>query len=215
MQYGVFSDIHGDLKALIAVWKAFEKWGLTEGGRPVFNAGDNVGYGPAPEECVQFLRARPNVVCVRGNYDKNVALFPEREEEYRKRWGQPRPDKLAAIGHDSETISAEARQWLLDLPGEVEVTLEGVPLLMTHYSPSSKHGLGRWTPDAQLREIAGHTRAKVVLCGHTHSAFVRSVGGVLWVNPGSAGRALDRRPHCAILTLEPGHAPAARLKTAL
>ena len=214
MQYGVFSDVHGDIRDLSAVWKAFEEWGLAGGDRPIFNAGDNVGYGPAPEECIQFLRARPNVVCVRGNYDKNVALFPEREAEYHKRWGRTRPDKLAALRRDSYALSDGARQWLLDLPGEAEVTLEGIPLLMTHYSPGSKQGLGQWTPDGQLRDIASRTQAKVVLCGHTHSAFVRSAGGVLWVNPGSTGRALDRRAHCAILTLEPGRAPAARLKTA-
>ena len=212
MQYGVFSDVHGDLKALKAIWRALEEWGLTD--RPVFNAGDNVGYGPAPEECVEFLRARPNVVCVRGNYDKNVALFPEREDEYRKKWGRVRPEKFAAIRRDSETICKESRRWLLELPGEVELTLDGVPLLMTHYAPDSKQGLGRWTSDGELRELARRTEAKVVLCGHTHSPFVRDVGGVLWVNPGSAGRSVDRRTRCAVLTLEPGRPPAARLAAA-
>ena len=212
MQYGVFSDVHGDLKALKAIWRALEEWGLTD--RPVFNAGDNVGYGPAPEECIEFLRARPNVVCVKGNYDKNVALFPEREDEYRKKWGRVRPEKLAAIRRDSAAITKASREWLLELPGEVELTLDGVPLLMTHYAPGSKQGLGRWTSDGELRELARRTEAQVVLCGHTHSPFVRDVGGVLWVNPGSAGRSVDRRARLAVLTLEPGRAPAARLAAA-
>ena len=97
----------------------------------------------------------------------------------------------------------------------MELTLDGVPLLMTHYAPGSKQGLGRWTSDGELRGLARQTEAQVVLCGHTHSPCVRDVGGVLWVNPGSAGRSVDRRVRLAVLTLEPGRAPAARLVPAL
>ena len=48
----------------------------------------------ALKSAFEFLRARPNVVCVRGNYDKNVALFPEREDEYRKKWGRVAPGEV-------------------------------------------------------------------------------------------------------------------------
>ena len=103
VQYGVFSDVHGNLSALEAVWSDFGAAGLTD--QTIFNAGDVVGYGESPEACVRFLRARPTVVTVRGNYDKNVALFPEREAEYRKKWGKARPEKYDAIRRDSEAIS--------------------------------------------------------------------------------------------------------------
>ena len=210
MQYGVFSDVHGNLRALEAVWSALKAAGLTD--RPVFNAGDVVGYGDAPEACVRFLRDRPNIVTVRGNYDKNVAAFPEREAEYRKKWGRSRPDKYEAIRRDSEAIMEETRLWLADLPAEVETTLDGVEALMTHYAPGLKEGLGSWTSDARLAELAETTEAKVVLCGHTHTPFVRNVGGVLWVNPGSLGRSWDGRFRYAVLTLAPGQPPTAQIK---
>ena len=210
MQYGVFSDIHGNLTALGAVWPGLEAAGLT--GRPVFNAGDVVGYGDAPEACVRFLRARPGIITVRGNYDKNVAAFPEREAEYRKKWGKSRPEKYEAIRRDSAAITGETRQWLADLPGEVELTLDGIAVLMTHYAPGSKEGLGSWTTDARLGELAKTTTAQVVVCGHTHTPFVRNIGGVLWVNPGSLGRSYDGRFRYAVLTLLPGQPPAAQLK---
>ena len=212
MQYGVFSDIHGNLEALEAAWRALEAQGLTD--RPVFNAGDTVGYGPQPEACVRFLQSHPNTVSVRGNYDKNVALFPEREAEYRRKWGRERPEKYEALRRDSAAISGSVRRWLFALPGEVELTLDTFPVLMTHYAPGSKEGLGLWTPDARLRELAQTTTAKVVLCGHTHTPFARAIGGVLWVNPGSLGRSVDGRVRYAVLTLEPGRPPAARLQTA-
>jgi putative phosphoesterase len=211
VQYAVLSDIHSNLAALEAVWRAVETAGLTD--RLVLNAGDTVGYGPNPEACVNFLRGHSECVSVKGNYDKNVALYPEREAEYCKKWAGSRPDKLDAIRRDSEAISAKTRRWLLDLSAEISVTLDSFPITLTHYSPGSKEGIGVWTPDARLAELAETIDAKVVVCGHTHTPFVRSVGGILWVNPGSAGRDLDGKYRYAVLTLEPNRAPTAELKS--
>lgn len=211
MQYALFSDIHGNLAALQSVWNAVQIAGLAD--RPVLNAGDTVGYGSDPEPCVNFLRARPDCISVKGNYDKNVALFPEREAEYRKKWGASRPDKLAAIRRDSLVISDETRRWLSDLPTEVGLTLEDVPIVLTHYSPGGKEGIGTWTPDARLIELAANTDAKIVVCGHTHTPFVRQAGGILWINPGSLGRSGDGQYRYAILTISPGLPPSAELKT--
>ena len=211
MQYAIFSDIHGNLAALESVWNALETAGLTD--RPVLNAGDSVGYGPEPEACARFLREHSQCVSVKGNYDKNVALFPEREAEYAKKWSRSRPDKFKALREDSKAISETTRRWLLNLPAEVTLALSDVSVFLTHYAPGSKEGLGTWTPDARLAELAANTDAKVVVCGHTHTLFVRKVGGILWVNPGSLGRSVDGRSRYAVLTLAPGLPPAAELKS--
>lgn len=212
MRVGIFSDIHGNLSALEAVWAALEVDGLADG--LVLNAGDTVGYGPDPEACVRFLRERPNVIGVKGNYDKNVALFPEREAEYRKKWAKTRPEKFAAIQTDSQAISEETRHWLSALPAEVSLIADGFPLLITHYSPGSKVGIGSWTSDADIAEMAQNTDARVVVCGHTHMDFAKEIGGVLWVNPGSLGRSIDQQMHYAVLTLTAGQPPSAALKIA-
>lgn len=210
MQYALFSDIHGNLAALRSVWSALELAGLT--GRPVLNAGDTVGYGLDPEACVQFLQERPQCVSVRGNYDKNIALFHEHEAEYRRKWGNLRPDKFEAIKRDSAATSKNARRWLMDLPVELALTLDGLQTVLTHYSPGSKEGIGTWTSDTRLAELATETDAEIVVCGHTHTPFVRRIGGILWVNPGSLGRDRDGKYRYAILTLEPGQPPSAALK---
>lgn len=209
MQYAVLGDIHGNFAALQTVWRELEAAGLTD--RTILNSGDSVGYGDFPEACVEFLRKHTEIISVRGNYDKSVALFPERDGEYRKNLAKSRPEKLEAIRRDSAAISEISRHWLLDLPREVELTLEEVPLLITHYAPGRKEGLGSWTPDYRLNELAAQTSARVVVCGHTHTPFVRSVGGVLWINPGSLGRSFDGQHHYAILTLESGLEPSAAL----
>lgn len=201
MRIALFSDIHGDLAALTRVWEAIEREGLDC--LPVLNAGDNVGYGSCPEECVRFLRCRPNIVCVRGNYDKNVAAFPRREEDYRRRWKRQRPEKYDALRDASDAITEDTRTWLADLPKESRMIVGGWTILLTHYSPSSKEGLNPWTPDDELSAHAKIARADVVACGHTHMAFARRVDGTLFVNPGSVGRTWRRKATYAILTLDP------------
>ncbi len=209
MLMGLISDIHGSLDALRRVWDALAQRGLTES--VVLNAGDNVGYGDDPQGCIDFLRAHPNILTVQGNYDRNVARFPEREEEYRKKWGRTRPAKFEAIKRDSALISLDARAWLLALPREHTLDLGGVTLLLTHYAPQSKEGLGLWTSTARLALLAAQTPATVVVCGHTHSPFARTAGGTLFVNPGTVGRAFSSTPAYAVLSLNSLSAPDALL----
>ena len=211
MQYAILSDIHAHLPALQAVWSRLEAAGLAD--RPVLNAGDSVGYGADPEACVRFLRGHSNIVTVKGNYDKNVALFPKREAAYRLKWGLLRPEKFGTLRESSAAITDETRYWLSDLPVEVSVTLDTVQVIMSHYSPGSKEGIGTWTPDSRLKELAKNTKAKIVVCGHTHTPFVRRVGGILWINPGSLGLSRDDGAfRYAVLTLEPGLLPSAELR---
>jgi putative phosphoesterase len=205
LEIGVFSDIHGNARALTAVWDALVARGIAD--HPVLNAGDNVGNGDQPEACVAFLRAHPNIVCVQGNYDKNVARYPERHEEFARKWARSRPDKLKALADGSAAISEESRRWLARLPAEARVTIEGVRIMITHYSPGEKAGLGPWDSLGRLSVLAAKADAEVVVCGHTHAAFVREAGGVLFVNPGSAGAAHRHHPY-AILSVENGRASA-------
>jgi len=63
MKILVLSDIHANYTALQAVLEdagdVDELWCL----------GDLVGYGPDPNECVDCVRAQPNLVCLLGNHD--------------------------------------------------------------------------------------------------------------------------------------------------
>jgi predicted phosphodiesterase len=67
MRILVISDIHANRTALEAV--------LADAGEvdATWCLGDLVGYGPDPEQCVEIIRAIPNLLCVRGNHD--VALI--------------------------------------------------------------------------------------------------------------------------------------------
>lgn len=70
MRIGIFSDIHANLEALNAVMAAFEEENIDE----YLCAGDVVGYGASPNECVDTVRSKTEHV-VLGNHDAAVAGF--------------------------------------------------------------------------------------------------------------------------------------------
>lgn len=68
MRIGIFSDIHANLEALTAVMAAFEDENIDK----YLCAGDVVGYGASPNECVDLVRSVTDQV-VLGNHDAAVS----------------------------------------------------------------------------------------------------------------------------------------------
>ena len=52
MRYGIFADIHANLEAFTVVIKELKKREVSR----FVCAGDIVGYGPNPEECISLIR---------------------------------------------------------------------------------------------------------------------------------------------------------------
>jgi putative phosphoesterase len=90
-------------------------------------------------------------------------------------------------------------------PEEARLELAGARLAVVH---GHRWGAGP-RPDELL---AAYPDADVIIFGHTHEPLVERRGRALLLNPGAAGPARPGRPPTvAVLTLEPGRAPAARL----
>ncbi|MFA5059910.1 MAG: metallophosphoesterase family protein [Candidatus Omnitrophota bacterium] len=64
MRYAIFSDIHANLQAVESVLAELKKEKIDG----YFCAGDVVGYGANPHECIGIVRDL-NTVCVAGNHD--------------------------------------------------------------------------------------------------------------------------------------------------
>jgi diadenosine tetraphosphatase ApaH/serine/threonine PP2A family protein phosphatase len=67
----VLSDIHGNLKAVLAVLRDSEHRGVD----CLYNLGDTLGYGPNPVECLNIAMRMP--VVLKGNFDHAVISTPE------------------------------------------------------------------------------------------------------------------------------------------
>lgn len=175
----VFADLHGNTFALEAFLAAI----APERPDLVVNLGDIASGGVDPRGTLDRLRARPEIVTVRGNHERQLLDLP--------------PDRLSAsdllaLGQ----LDDADREWLRSLPTRVEV-LPGV--LAFHGAPADDlcylletvepTGLREASDDEVLQRLGDDAgRYAVYLCGHTHLQRARRLpDGSLVVNPGSLG----------------------------
>jgi predicted phosphodiesterase len=147
--------------------------------------GGDVLPGPMPREALELLLALDiPAQFIEGNGDREVvALMRGQEtggvpEQIREmiRWTARQLDREheRVIDHWPKTIR-------LDIPG-----LGGV--LFCHATPRNDTEIFiRSTPDNRLAPIFEGLGASVVVCGHTHMQFDRTIGDVRVVNAGSVG----------------------------
>ncbi len=170
MRVAAISDIHGNLPALEAVLAEIDAEGVDE----ILVCGDTA-HGPWPAEVVDLLVDR-GARCVRGNADREVIA---RSDRY---------GPLAAWSADrlGESRLAVVSGWPLTLEATVD---ELGSVLVCHSTPTSEDPIyTRLTPDAELAELLGPVSADLMLCGHTHMQYDRTLSsGLRVVNPGSVG----------------------------
>lgn len=67
MKYAIMADIHANVEALWVVWEDIQR----QGADAVYHLGDLVGYGPNPNETVEFIMNK-GIEGVMGNHDEAV-----------------------------------------------------------------------------------------------------------------------------------------------
>lgn len=175
MRVAALSDIHGNLPALEAVLADVER----EDVDAVVVGGDSFS-GPWPAEVVDLL-ASVEARIVRGNADRLDA-----GRELGGDLGAWNEERLGA--GRAATAAAWPLTLELDVPGLGSV-------LVCHSTPSEDEPIyTRITPDAELVALLGPVERDVLLCGHTHMQYDRTLSsGLRVVNPGSVGMPYEGR----------------------
>jgi len=203
MRVLIISDIHGNLTALDTVLEDAKADYDT-----VWCLGDLVGYGPDPNECVERVRALPNLVCLVGNHDKaaiggiDINAF--------------NIDARMAIAWTQRALTEETRDYLNNLP---EREIHGHYTLV-HASPRQpvwEYILDRHTAEQNF----AYFNTMFCLVGHTHIPvrYIAMDGDVvdmrpnydellelgperLIINPGSVGQPRDSNPDSSYAILD-------------
>jgi len=190
-------DIHGNLPALDAVLAELE---ATPPDAVV--VGGDIAAGPMPVEVLARLGGLPwPVHFLRGNADRFVVMgydgtIPEELLEH----PLYRADAWAAT-----LISRADRDWLEALPPLVRLGLDGAgEVLFCHATPrSDEERVSVFATDERLAEVMALDPARLLVAGHTHRQFDRTVGERRMVNAGSVGRPYEHRPGAYWLWLGP------------
>jgi predicted phosphodiesterase len=205
VRYGVVADVHGNLHALDAALTFLS----TQGVDAYLCAGDLVGYGPFPDECVHRVLDLPGR-CVAGNHD--LILL----------------DRLA----DDRCIplAQASLRWTRRVVGkEARTRLSRPPLLATVADVALAHGS---VADPQEYVVttaqaltclaalpAAAPGARVLIVGHTHrplavsrlrGTLLRGGTGAVTVprddvtllNPGAVGQSRSRDARARVVVLD-------------
>jgi predicted phosphodiesterase len=197
MRYGVLSDVHANAFALRAAVERLKAAGVDEW----LCAGDIVGYGPQPNECVDLL-AGLGARCIAGNHE--LLVLGRLPLDRSGRLARETTPRTRAVLRD------DCRSYLAALP----TTLQVPGLFLAHGSMTDP---ARYVtqPAQATRELAELARvdpqARVLVLGHTHRPWMADEAGNtvpaapgratafpptdrLLVNPGSVGHSRQNEP---------------------
>jgi len=204
MRIALLSDVHGNLPAFEAVLADVDSAGVEE----IWCLGDLVGYGAAPDACVELARSRCDLTLA-GNHDMvvtgeiDIADFSS--------------SAAVAAEWTREHIGAEALEFLKALRPEQAERAIG----LYHASPRDpvwEYVLSTWQADECMEAM----QPRVGAVGHSHVALwfrrdgegqvdgsqaedglEQDLGEGEWLlNPGAVGQPRDGDPRAAWLLLD-------------
>lgn len=151
MRYAIVADIHGNLVALQAVLEHIAVGGPVE---EVWCLGDVVGYGPAPNECIQLFRSYSHI-CIAGNHDWAATGRLDASDF--------NPEAKAAVLWTVSQLSAESRAYLEAL----QQTVVKGDFTLAHGSP--RDPLWEYVISERAASLSfEHFQTRFCLIGHSH-----------------------------------------------
>jgi diadenosine tetraphosphatase ApaH/serine/threonine PP2A family protein phosphatase len=204
MKIAVLSDIHSNFQALEAVTKDAQVWGASE----YLVAGDVVGYGANPNECIDLLKGLA-VSSIAGNHDWGVI-----EKTSINHFNYVARE---AVIWTRKKLSAESRRYLESLP----LTLTAGEISISHANFASPESWEYVLTLPQARKEFRGFSSLLGVIGHSHQPFIVRASvkeglaeqvrkeSVKWgmdsrylVNAGSVGQPRDGDPRACYLRVD-------------
>jgi len=195
----ILSDLHGNSAATAAVLADID----AHTPDAVVCLGDLVGYGAQPNETIDLIRSR-GIPTIMGNYDDGVGF--DRDDcgcAYKDAAERERGQR--SLMWTRSVVTDHRKAWLRSLAPELRREIHGVRIRLVHGSPRRMNEyLFADRDPASLARIARTAGCDVLLFGHTHIPWSRTIEGVRFVNTGSVGKPKDGDPRAAwvLLTVE-------------
>ncbi len=193
----IITDIHGNLSALEATFKAIDEIGVDA----TYCGGDLVGYGPHPNEVCRLIEDR-GIPTIYGNYD--YAIARELDDcgcayvtQHDRELGQ------RSVAWTLAHTDQRSKDFMRTLPFDLRFELGSRRIRLVHGSPRKVNEYLFEDKPARLYErLAGLAECDVLVFGHTHKPWIHTYGGIPFVNCGSVGKPKDGDPRAGFAILE-------------
>lgn len=181
---GLFSDVHGNYHALIAILSLFKERGCCE----LIHTGDVINIGPKSRECLDLLLSQPNITLLLGNHDRDFIL-----NEYQQKAFSHVPEEYKSFVFN--TLTEGHRKQMAQFPLVVKRVLGGRNVAFTHYAfnpqadPLKTYPFRKFVHPVSVEQFNGifaDLDCDVVFFGHEHSPCDLQ-GDKLYVDVGSVG----------------------------
>jgi putative phosphoesterase len=174
MRTAALYDLHGNLRALEAVLQEIPDEAT------IVVGGDICAGGTHASETLERLRALgERVLWLRGNADRELT---------------PGEEGLApaeVIDTTRAALTAEQIAFLYELPPKVQIG----DVLFCHATPRNDVDIfTERTPEERIADLFADVGADVVVCGHTHTQFERTIAEKRVINSGSVGMPYEDAP---------------------
>lgn len=180
MRVAALYDIHGNLPALEAVLHE-----VSEAQVERIVVGGDVVPGPMTRESLErLLDLKLPVQFIQGNCEVAVLAEMVGQEAY------PLPEQVReTIRWTARELQAKYQQVFARWPKTLRMKIPRLgEVLFCHGTPRNENEIfTRLTPEERLLPVFESFGVAVVVCGHTHMQFNRTVGKTRVVNAGSVG----------------------------
>lgn len=155
----------------------------------IYCLGDLGAFGPHPDRVFPLL-FQHDIECVQGNYDDSIG---NNLQDCQCGYTDPRDNYFAQISYEYtlQNTSAENRDWLRRLPGEIRFEVDGIRYLLCHGSPRRTNEF-LWESSTSthfLNRLADDYDADVILGTHTGIHWERALSrDRRYINVGVLGR---------------------------
>jgi len=179
MRVAALYDIHGNFTALQAVLQEVSQEQVDR-----IVIGGDVLPGPMARETLARLAELKSTQFIYGNGEVAVLEVMAGREP-----SAVPPQYRPTIRWTAEQLDAESERWLRTWPKTARLPIPGIgDVLFCHATPRNENEIfTRLTPEDRLLPIFENVNAAVVVCGHTHMQFDRTIGNTRVVNAGSVG----------------------------
>ncbi|HEX4963727.1 MAG TPA: metallophosphoesterase family protein [Thermoanaerobaculia bacterium] len=196
MRVAALYDIHANLPALEAVLQEIRRVDVDQ-----IVVGGDVLPGPMPRETIAFLLGLDIPVrFIQGNGDREVLALLRGTETS----AVPEPFR-EAMRWVAQQLRPEDEPLLAGWPATLRVPIQGLgEVLFCHATPRNDTEIfTRLTPEDRLLPVFAGLDVPIVVCGHTHMQFDRTIGKTRVLNAGSVGMPFQE-PGAYWLLLGPG-----------
>ncbi|MDC3426175.1 metallophosphatase family protein [Aquibacillus sp. 3ASR75-11] len=178
MRVAAIYDIHANYSALKVVLEEVRKANVVQ-----VVVGGDLAWGPEPRQVMDLLMDyKDEFLFIKGNVDREVAY------RYGKEKGLG--DFTAELNHwCADQLTEEQLKFLKSLPEKTILSVDGLgEILFVHGSPrSDEEAIRINTPDNEIQPMIESVPESIIVCGHTHIQFDRTVGDKRIINAGSVG----------------------------